>query len=371
MKKTKNQVQLTKLVFSQNWEDPICDHTALKIKSNDVVMAITSGGCNVLGFLLFDPKEIHSIDINAAQSFLLELKSCAMEYLTFEEFLCFSGLKEYQNRLLLFEKFQSSLSLDAQHFWKKNQKVLKKGFLMNGKYDSFVKFAGKFLKIVQGKGRISGLFEDKSLKSQKKYYDKTWNTRGYKAIYKLLFNKHILARKGLSADYFHFDDGSSSFAESFYNRAKNAFREMPIKNNYFLSLYVRGKYANLEEVPEYMKEVPFNTIKPRLNRVHIHTIEAQNWIDTMEDNSIDCFALSNICELMSESETERLFRSVYRTARSGARLIFRNLMIPREVPSLLRDSIVKDQTLTTHLQKTDRSFVYGKVAAYKIAKLNN
>jgi S-adenosylmethionine-diacylglycerol 3-amino-3-carboxypropyl transferase len=370
MKKNKDQVQLTELVFSQNWEDPICDHTALKIKSNDVVMAITSGACNVLGFLEFDPKEIHSIDINAAQSFLLELKICAMKSLTFEEFLCFSGLTKCQNRMVLFEKFQSLLSLEALYFWNKNQKVLKKGFLMNGRYDKFVKFAGKFLKIVQGKTRIDRLFEEKSLESQKEYYDKIWNTKRYRAIYKLLFNKYILARKGLSADYFHFDDGSSSFAESFYKRAKNAFRDMPIKNNYFLSLYVRGKYASLKEVPEYMKEAPFNTIRPRLDRIHIHTIEAQNWIDTMEDNSIDCFALSNICELMSESETERLFKSVYRTAKPGARLIFRNLMIPREVPESLRDSIVKDQSMTTHLQKTDRSFVYGKVAAYTITKLN-
>ena len=371
MKKIKDQVQLTKLVFSQNWEDPICDHRALKIKSNDVVMAITSGGCNVLGFLQFNPKEIHSIDINAAQSFLLELKICAMKYLSFEEFLCFSGLKEHQNRFLLFEKFHTYLSPDALHFWKKNQKVLQKGILMNGKYDRFVKFAGKFLKMLQGKDRIDGLFEDKSLESQKKYYDNIWNTRRYRAIYKLLFNKHILARKGLSVDYFHFDDGSSSYAESFYNRAKNAFRDMPIKNNYFLSLYVRGKYANLEEVPEYLMETPFNNIKPRLERVSIHTLEAQNWIDKMPDESIDCFALSNICELMSESETERLFKSVYRTARPGARLIFRNLMIPREVPESLRDLIVKDESLTRNLQTTDRSFVYGKVAAYTIAKLNN
>tara|TARA_R110002167_G_scaffold222295_2_gene427219 strand:- start:1596 stop:2711 length:1116 start_codon:yes stop_codon:yes gene_type:complete len=371
MKNKKDQIQLTKLVFSQNWEDPICDHTALKIKADDVVMAITSGGCNVLGFLEFGPKEIHSIDINAAQSFLLELKICAIKYLTFDEFLGFSGLKECRNRMVLFEKFLPHLGLDARHFWIKNRKLLKKGFLMNGKYDRFVKFAGKFLKILQGKNRIDRLFEDKSLGSQKEYYDKTWSTRRYRAIYKLLFNKYVLARKGLSADYFHFDDGSSSFAESFYNRAKNAFRDMPIKNNYFLSLYVRGKYANLEEVPEYMKETPFNIIKPRLDRIHIHTMEAQNWIDKMEDNSIDCFALSNICELMSESESERLFKSVYRTARPGARMIFRNLMIPREVPKSLHHLIVKDQILTAHLQKTDRSFVYGKVAAYTIANLNN
>ena len=32
MKKNKEQVQLSKLVFTQSWEDPECDHKALKIR---------------------------------------------------------------------------------------------------------------------------------------------------------------------------------------------------------------------------------------------------------------------------------------------------------------------------------------------------
>ncbi len=35
MKKDKDQVQLFKLVFTHNWEDPESDHAALKIKSNE------------------------------------------------------------------------------------------------------------------------------------------------------------------------------------------------------------------------------------------------------------------------------------------------------------------------------------------------
>ena len=71
LKQKQAQVQLFKLVFTHNWEDPESDLSALRIKSNDVVQAITSGGCNVLGFLLHDPKEIYSVDINPAQSYLL------------------------------------------------------------------------------------------------------------------------------------------------------------------------------------------------------------------------------------------------------------------------------------------------------------
>jgi len=43
-------------------------------------------------------------------------------------------------------------------------------------------------------------------------------------------------------------------------------------------------------------------------------------------------------------------------------------MIGREVPSSLRHTIVKDELLSKQLQLEDRSFVYGKVAAYRICK---
>lgn len=368
MKKEKDQVSLFKLVFTHNWEDPESDQMALKIKSNDAVMAITSGGCNVLGFLLFDPKVIYSIDINPTQSWLLELKIAAIKCLEFEDFISFSGLKENNNRLLLYEKIKQELSKDALEFWDRQEKILSRGFIMNGKYESFIKLAGKFINMLQSKKRVQGLFKEKTKEEQEAYFDNVWNTKRFHYMFKILFNKRMLARRGLVADYFHFDDGSKSFAESFYNRSKKAFRNIPIKGNYFLSLYLLGKYRNDNEVPAYLIRENYELIRSRVDRIKIYTDEAQGWIDLMPDAGIDCFALSNICELMSEKDTNRLFTAVHRTARSGARVIFRNLMIPREVPESLAEKIVKDEQLSRYIYTNDRSFVYGKVAAYEVRK---
>src|SRR3954469_12692268 len=128
MKKNKDQVSLFKLVFTHNWEDPLCDHAALKIKNTDSVMAITSGGCNVLGFLLFDPEIIYSVDINPSQSCLLELKMAAIKNLDFGEFILFSGLQSYDHRLQLYGKFKSDLSTAAQTFWNDHAQIIQKGF---------------------------------------------------------------------------------------------------------------------------------------------------------------------------------------------------------------------------------------------------
>jgi S-adenosylmethionine-diacylglycerol 3-amino-3-carboxypropyl transferase len=366
MEEGKNQVPLFKLVFTHNWEDPESDQAALKIKSGDTVFAISSGACNVLGFLLSDPETIYSIDINPAQSCILELKIAAIKALDFEEFIAFSGIKDHTNRAALYDKIKPFLSRETAVFWATRDKIIKEGFIMNGKYERFIRIAGKFMTLLQGKNKVRKLFDEKSRQEQELYYDQVWNTKRFHYLFKIIFNKRILARRGLVADYFHFDDGSKSFAESFYNRSKKAFRDIPIQGNYFLSLYLLGRYRNENEVPAYLKKENYEIIKSRVDRIRSNTAEAQGWLDTMPDESINCFALSNICELMSEKDTYRLFTSVSRTGRKNARVIFRNLMIPREVPDDLKNLIVKDEILSKHIQFNDRSFVYGKVAAYNI-----
>jgi S-adenosylmethionine-diacylglycerol 3-amino-3-carboxypropyl transferase len=366
--KSVNQVQLHKLIFTMNWEDPISDYQALKIQAGDRMMTITSGGCNTLSFLLFDPKEIHAVDINPSQSFLLEMKIAAMRRLNFEHYLSFLGLQNSMDRIRIYNTFRGDLSGDARSFWDQNLRMIEKGFLMNGRYEKFVKLAGHGMTFIQGRKRINGLFSEKNLEEQKKFYSLYWNKPRTKLMFDLFFNKYVLAKRGLKADYFHFDDGSDSFSESFCKRFRKALSEIPVKGNYFLHLYLKGCYRSTEEVPDYLLERNFSTIKSRLDRIKIISDDAKIWLSTMPDNFLNCFGLSNICELMNASDTLRFFREVYRTACPGARICFRNLMIPREVPEILRDRIVTDEIVTRKIFDNDRSFVYGKVAAYQVKK---
>ena len=182
-----------------------------------------------MGFLLFDPEIIYSIDINPAQSYLLGLKIAAIKCLEFDEFVSFAGLKEHKNRLELYSRIKPFLSKEALTFWNQQDKILADGFVMNGKYERFIRLAGKFLNFLQGKKRVQGLFAEKSREEQEVYFDKVWNTRRIHYLFKILFNKRMLAKRGLVADYFHFDDGLSCGAcSTFYNiRLSMAIASMP------------------------------------------------------------------------------------------------------------------------------------------------
>ena len=206
MKSGKDQVPLFKLVFTHNWEDPESDHAALKIRDNETVFAITSGGCNVLGFLLFNPEIIYSIDINPTQSFLLELKIAAISRFSFDDFISFAGLQPHPDRLLLYEKIRPMLSVEALLFWDTRKKMITRGFIMNGKFERFILLAGKFLTLLQGRKRVHGLLTEKSKEEQENYFDEVWNTKRFHYMFKVLFNKRMLAKRGLVAEYFHFDE---------------------------------------------------------------------------------------------------------------------------------------------------------------------
>jgi len=364
----KDQIELYKLIFTQNWEDPESDRKALQISPRDAIMTITSGGCNTLEFLCYDPEIIYAIDINPSQSFLLEMKIAAMKTLNYDQFIEFLGLQPSDNRIEQYQNIRKYLSEEAAQFWDHHLKIIAKGFLIRGRYENFVKYVGKLIQFIQGRKRVRGLLSKENLDRQKEFYDKFWDTRRTRLIFNLFFNKYILARKGLKADYFHFDDGSASFAESFFKKFSHAARNIPIDSNYFLQLYLMGEYRTLLEAPRYLQIEHYEMIKSRVNRIHIVTDDAKKWLMSMPEFSIDCFSLSNICELMSLEDSGILFNEVFRSSRNGGRICFRNLMIPREVPNKLQDKIIIDKELSKELMELDRSFVYSKVAAYKIAK---
>ncbi len=368
MNHNKHQVELHKLIYTVNWEDPESDHKALKIQPGDTLMTITSGACNTLGFLVYDPKIIHTVDINPSQAYLMELKIVSMKHLEYTEFVRFSGLTPTENRLKVYGHLRNFLSPKATEFWDGHRTIVQKGFLFQGRYDYFVKIVGKLIHLILGKSRIVRLFEERELEEQKAYYDRYWNILRTRLVFYMFYNKHMLARMGLKADYFHFDDGSRSFAGSFHKRFQKVACDIPIQGNYFLHVYLMGKYRSLMEVPDYLREDNFEVIRKRLDRIHIITYDAKRWLAEQEPESIDCFALSNICELMSLSDTSVTFEQVARTARKGARMCFRNLMIPRTVPDHLQQIIKRDSNLSTQLLMQDRSFVYSRVDALYLSK---
>lgn len=111
-------------IYAFTWEDSRVDRDLLKIDPEDVILAITSAGDNILSYATQCPARIHAIDLNPAQNHLLELKVASYTALPYEDFWkIFGEGKHPEFRSLLVSKLSPHLSSRAFQYWLNNANV--------------------------------------------------------------------------------------------------------------------------------------------------------------------------------------------------------------------------------------------------------
>lgn len=105
-------------IYAFTWEDPRVDHRLLNIGSDDVILAITSAGDNILDYLQKNPRRVHAVDLNPNQNHLLELKVASYTALGYRDmWKIFGEGKHAQFRDLLISKLSPHLSSQAFQYW--------------------------------------------------------------------------------------------------------------------------------------------------------------------------------------------------------------------------------------------------------------
>ncbi|KAF6833384.1 3-amino-3-carboxypropyl transferase [Colletotrichum plurivorum] len=115
-------------IYAFTWEDSRVDEHLLKLGSDDVVLAITSAGDNILSYAMQSPARIHAVDLNPTQNHLLELKVASYTALSYKDFWkLFGEGKHPQFRHLLLTKLSPHLSSRAFQYWLQNVHVFANG----------------------------------------------------------------------------------------------------------------------------------------------------------------------------------------------------------------------------------------------------
>ena len=93
-------------VYNQIWEDPRVDAEALQMGPESSLLTISSGGCNVLNYLVHRPKRIVAVDLNANHMCLTRLKLAAIQYLPdYESFYNFFGFGQHKDNVSNYRRF--------------------------------------------------------------------------------------------------------------------------------------------------------------------------------------------------------------------------------------------------------------------------
>lgn len=112
-------------IYAFTWEDPRVDHRLLNIRSDDVVLCVTSAGDNVLDYLYqAGPRRIHAVDLNPNQNHLLELKIAAFQSLPYAQVWKMFGEGRFPAfREALITKLSPHMSSQACQYWLKHASV--------------------------------------------------------------------------------------------------------------------------------------------------------------------------------------------------------------------------------------------------------
>ncbi|KAL3425071.1 3-amino-3-carboxypropyl transferase [Phlyctema vagabunda] len=111
-------------IYAFTWEDSRVDQRLLRLNSDDVVLAITSAGDNILSYALSSPARIHAVDLNPSQNHLLELKVASYSALSYADFWKLFGEGKHPNfRELLISRLSPHLSSRAFQYWMNNEHI--------------------------------------------------------------------------------------------------------------------------------------------------------------------------------------------------------------------------------------------------------
>jgi S-adenosylmethionine-diacylglycerol 3-amino-3-carboxypropyl transferase len=349
-------------MFTQSWEDPACDLAALRPQPADTILAITSGGDNVLGFLLADPARIIAVDINPLQTYLFELKRAAFRRLEHAEMLALLGVRPRPAAQQLYVRLREDLSPAAVAFWDAHRSWLDQGLLVQGGFERYFAMLRSLLGLTVGRRRLERLFTLPPAE-QREFYRHEWNTLRWRLMVRVACSRRVLGRR-LDSSWFRHAD-VASFGRHFAGLAEHAVADLPARSNYFLAQILLGRYLDEDLVPEYLQAGNFHTIRQRLERVTPVTADIAVALESLAPQSVDCFALSNVFEYGPRALFERACAALLRAAKPGARLVLRNLLAPRRLADFPAFEV--DAELSGRLRAADRGFIYAGFEAATLA----
>lgn len=295
-----NSLIKSNYIYNLSWEDPRVDHEVLRINHTDVICAITSGGDNILDYLLLNPEKIYAVDVNPNQNYLLEFKIACMKVLNHKEFFSLFAKSNYSILKEKYSEIKLELSENAKIFWDKN-KTQMQCFLLSGQVKKFIYILHFYLKLTRSSKHIQWLKDNPGMINQKfifkKYRKKIYLlSKFFYWIYKYLGSHVAVPPK-------QFNKLSRNHM---YRTLYKIFHYTDIINdNYFYYAYLYLCFSNAC-CPRYMQSQYYELIRKNLHCVKVYTGKLDDVIkNDIPKSTISKMILLDHMDWMNEDEIAR------------------------------------------------------------------
>jgi S-adenosylmethionine-diacylglycerol 3-amino-3-carboxypropyl transferase len=299
-----------------------------------------------------------SVDSNTTQNDLVELKVAAIGGCSRADTLGFLGAQNMSavQRVGHYRALRDNLGDGARAYWDQHIKAIERGVLSSGSAERFSEWITRLIRIgVHPKRRIERMLHSASLEEQKELFHREWDSRRWRALFPVLFNRFAFRGQFWSPDV-RKGSGATEIAKHFRRLFEHTLTELPVRNNYFLHHMFLGSYPVDEPdgVPPFLREEEMKALALARGRLTLVDASFTDCLRKCPDASIDGFLLSNICEWLPPTELEPLFAEIARTAKPGGRVCFRNFLGWTDVPEKWRDVFEIDSKSETLIAR-DRS----------------
>ena len=321
-------------LYHQCWEDPDVDAPFLDIQESDTCLTLTSGGCNTLHLLLHGAKEVVSVDVNPAQTALLELKAVVAKHTDYETFWKMFGEGKHEDIDTLYaSKLAPFLSTVSKNFWNKKKHYFKSGLYNHGsmgKVSIIINNLCKMLGI-----NVHALVNSEDMTEQKEVWNSTVESLTSKKamiqsvvtkLFGLVFLNKIAVWYGGGVPAKQLEKikaDKTSITDYVMRCLDGVFKHSHINTeNYFYLNILMGKYTP-ECCPSYLKPENFK----RLNEdglLHRLVISNDFFLNELRKRRYDKVILMDHTDWQTKEDTEYLASVLSEQVRPGGRVIMRS-----------------------------------------------
>jgi S-adenosylmethionine-diacylglycerol 3-amino-3-carboxypropyl transferase len=368
-----------RLVYPQIWEDPRVDLDALKLQRGERLIAIASGGCNVLSYLTAAPVEITAVDLNPAHVALNKLKLSAIAHLpnhtAFHRF--FARADSRTNIDAYYAHLRPHLDAPTRSYWEARDRLGRRriGYFRSNLYRHGL--LGGFIGAGHLLARLHGADPRRLLAAKCRGEQRQIFERELAPLFKKRHIRWLLDRPaslfGLGIPPSQFDalkGGEASMADVLYARLDRLACGFDFSDNYFAwqafgRRYGAGRAAAL---PPYLQRENFEVLRARAGGVAVVHASLTEHLRGQPAASLDGYVLLDAQDWMSDAQLGALWSEIGRTARPGARVIFRtageDTILPGRVPEAILSRFAYDREACRRWTAEDRSSIYGGFHLY-------
>lgn len=370
------------LVYAQIWEDPEVDMDALAITPDCHVVTIASGGCNVLSYLTADPARITAVDLNTAHIALNRLKVAAVRRLPdHAAFHRFFGRADRPDNVAAYREHLAPHLDDAtRRYWegrdlagRRRIKGFAGGFYRRGLLGGFIGAAHLLAKLYRIDPRE--LLAAKTPEEQREIFETRLAPMFDRRFVRWLIDQPA-SLFGLGIPPAQYEalaaDDPRGISAVLRRRLEKLACDFDLSENYFAwQAFGRG-YGDAPDapLPPYLRAENYADVRDRADRVEVRHQNFVEYLESMPDASLDRYILLDAQDWMTDEQLNRLWSQITRTAKPGARVLFRTAAAPTLLPGRVADATLDrwDYAAAESLDFTarDRSAIYGGVHLYRL-----